>query len=90
MGVRGFLHVRRLGTPAAVGVGEDAPVVLASVVKVPLAYEFARQVAAGLLDPADRVTASAADRLGGSGSAGFADDVSYSLRDAALLALSVS
>jgi beta-lactamase class A len=68
----------------------DSPVVLASVVKVPLAYEFARQVAAGLLDPADRVRVSAADRLGGSGSAGFADDVSYSLRDAALLALSVS
>ncbi|MBE1502006.1 beta-lactamase class A [Amycolatopsis lexingtonensis] len=89
-GVRGFLHVRRLGSPASTGVGADAPVVLASVVKVPLAYEFARQVAAGLLDPTDRVRASAADRLGGSGSAGFADDVSYSLRDAARLALSVS
>ncbi len=91
-GVRGFLHARRLGSSAGAGTGTgaDAPVVLASVVKVPLAYEFARQVAAGLLDPADRVRASAADRLGGSGSAGFADDVSYSLRDAALLALSVS
>ncbi|MCR6488913.1 class A beta-lactamase-related serine hydrolase [Amycolatopsis sp. OK19-0408] len=89
-GVRGFLHARRLGSPGCVGAGADTPVVLASVVKVPLAYEFARQVAAGLLDPADRVHASAADRLGGSGSAGFADDVSYSLRDAALLALSVS
>ncbi|WP_410672949.1 serine hydrolase [Amycolatopsis sp. cmx-4-68] len=89
-GVRGHLHARRLGSPAAVGVDADAPVVLASVVKVPLAYEFARQVAAGLLDPADRVRATAADRLGGTGSAGFADDVEYSLRDAALLALSVS
>lgn len=90
VGVRGFLHVRRLGTADALGWDADAPVVLASVVKVPLAYEFARQVAAGLLDPADRVCASAADRLGGTGSAGFADDVSYSLRDAARLALSVS
>ncbi|WP_372670958.1 serine hydrolase [Amycolatopsis kentuckyensis] len=90
VGVRGFLHARRLGSDSSVGLDPDAPVVLASVVKVPLAYEFARQVAAGLLDPTDRVRASAADRLGGSGSAGFADDVSYSLRDAALLALTVS
>lgn len=88
--MRGFLHVRRLGSPACVGVAADAPVVLASVVKVALAFEFARQVEAGLLDPTDRVRATAADRLGGSGSAGFADDVEYSLRDAALLALSVS
>lgn len=88
--MRGFLHVRRLGSPACVGVDADAPVVLASVVKVALAFEFARQVEAGLLDPTDRVRATAADRLGGSGSAGFADDVEYSLRDAAQLALSVS
>ncbi|WP_086839373.1 serine hydrolase [Amycolatopsis kentuckyensis] len=90
VGVRGFLHARRLGSSESLGCDADSPVVLASVVKVPLVYEFARQVAAGLLDPADRVRASAADRLGGTGSAGFADDVSYSLRDAALLALSVS
>ncbi|MFG1647874.1 serine hydrolase [Amycolatopsis sp. NPDC049252] len=90
VGVRGFLHVRRLGSAAEVCCDADSPVVLASVVKVALAFEFARQVAAGLLDPADRVRALAADRLGGSGSAGFADDVEYSLRDAALLALSVS
>jgi beta-lactamase class A len=89
-GVRGFLHARRLGSAACVEVDADSPVVLASVVKVPLALEFARQVADGLLDPADRVRATAADRLGGSGSAGFADDAEYSLRDAALLALSVS
>lgn len=90
VGVRGFLHARRLGSGVELGVDADAPVVLASVVKVPLAFEFARQVAAGLLDPTDRVRASASDRLGGSGSSGFADDASYSLRDAALLALSVS
>ncbi|MEQ0564315.1 serine hydrolase [Amycolatopsis sp. NEAU-NG30] len=89
-GVRGFLHARRLGSADAIGVDADAPVVLASVVKVPLALEFARQVTAGQLDPTDRVRASAADRLGGTGSAGFADDAEYSLRDAALLALSVS
>ncbi|MEV6621239.1 serine hydrolase [Amycolatopsis sp. NPDC051106] len=89
-GVRGFLHARCLGSFRDLGFEADSPVVLASVVKVALAFEFARQVAAGQLDPTDRVRASAADRLGGTGSAGFADDVSYSLRDAALLALSVS
>ncbi|MEU4521726.1 serine hydrolase [Amycolatopsis sp. NPDC024027] len=90
VGVRGFLHARRLGSSEESGLDADSPVVLASVVKVPLAFEFARQVAAGQLDPTDRVRASAADRLGGTGSAGFADDAEYSLRDAALLALSVS
>ncbi|MEV6830748.1 serine hydrolase [Amycolatopsis sp. NPDC051102] len=90
VGVQGYLHACRLGSSDETGLAADAPVVLASVVKVPLALEFARQVAAGLLDPADRVRASAADRLGGTGSAGFADDAEYSLRDAARLALSVS
>ncbi len=90
VGVRGFLHAHRLGSAEECGLDADSPVVLASVVKVPLAFEFARQVAAGQLDPTDRVRASAADRLGGTGSAGFADDAEYSLRDAALLALSVS
>jgi beta-lactamase class A len=90
VGVRGFLHAHRLGSSEECGLDADSPVVLASVVKVPLAFEFARQVAAGQLDPTDRVRASAADRLGGTGSAGFADDAEYSLRDAALLALSVS
>ena len=89
-GVQGFLHARRVGTDAEAGLSADEPVVLSSVVKVPLVLEFARQVAAGQLDPADRVRATAADRLGGTGTAGFADDVEFSLRDAALMALSVS
>ncbi|WP_370947617.1 serine hydrolase [Amycolatopsis sp. cg5] len=89
-GVRGFLHARHLGSTAEVSLDADAPVVLASVVKVPLVLEFARQVAAGQLDPTDRVKARAADRLGGTGMAGCADDVEMSLRDAALAALSVS
>ncbi len=63
---------------------------LSSVVKVPLVLELARQIAAGQLDPTDRVRATAADRLGGPGTSGCRDDVEYSLRDAAYLALSVS
>ncbi|WP_433659053.1 serine hydrolase [Nocardia sp. CA-128927] len=71
-------------------VGADQPVVLASVVKVPLVLEFARQVAAGQLDPTDRVRASGVDRLGGVGTAGCHDDVDLSLRDAAFFALTLS
>ncbi len=89
-GVRGFLHVRSVDSGADLCVGADEPVVLASVVKVPLVLEFARQVAAGRLDPVDRIRVTAADRLGGAGTAGCADDVELSLRDAARFALSVS
>ncbi|WP_327101808.1 class A beta-lactamase-related serine hydrolase [Nocardia vinacea] len=89
-GVRGWVHARCFDCAGEVGLGADEPVVLASVVKVPLVLEFARQVVAGQLDPTDRVRASAADRLGGVGTAGCLDDVEFSLRDAAFFALTVS
>ncbi|MGW6390926.1 serine hydrolase [Streptomyces sp. NPDC055103] len=75
---------------AEVAVGADEPVVIASVFKVLLVLEFARQVAAGQLDPRERVRVTAADRLGGWGTAGCADDVDLSLRDLAFFAMSVS
>ncbi|EHR62540.1 serine hydrolase [Saccharomonospora cyanea] len=89
-GVHAQVHARCLATGRQTGVGSGERAVLASVVKVPLVLEFARQVAAGQLDPADRVRVSAEDRLGGTGTAGCADDVELSLRDAAFLAMSVS
>ncbi|WP_062986322.1 serine hydrolase [Nocardia anaemiae] len=89
-GVRGWVHARCFDCTGEVGLGSDEPVVLASVVKVPLVLEFARQVVAGQLDPTDRVRATAADRLGGVGTAGCLDDVEFSLRDAAFFALTVS
>ncbi|MEV5833924.1 serine hydrolase [Nocardia sp. NPDC052112] len=89
-GVRGWVHARCFDCAGEAGLGADEPVVLASVVKVALVLEFARQVAAGQLDPTDRVRASAADRLGGVGTAGCLDDVEFSLRDAAFFALTVS
>lgn len=87
-GVR--LLARDLATGAETGVGADEPVVLASVVKVLIAVEFARQAEAGQLDPADRVRVRERDRLGGTGVAGFADDVEISLRDLAALMMTVS
>ncbi|MET8424401.1 serine hydrolase [Nocardia sp. NPDC004860] len=89
-GVEGRVHARCFDCDGEFGWAADAPVVLSSVVKVPLVLEFARQVAAGQLDPADRVRATAADRLGGVGTAGCHDDVEFSLRDAAYFALTVS
>jgi beta-lactamase class A len=90
VGVRGWVHARCFDCGGEAGLDADEPVVLASVVKVPLVLEFVRQVAAGQLDPADRVRARVADRLGGVGTAGCLDDVELSLRDAAFFALSIS
>jgi beta-lactamase class A len=102
-GADGLLHAIPLGRGPAggvaagtgsgggeVAVGADEPVVIASVFKVLLVLEFARQVAAGQLDPRERVRVGAADRLGGWGTAGCADDVELSLRDLAFFAMSVS
>ncbi|GLZ78230.1 serine hydrolase [Actinorhabdospora filicis] len=90
IGARAVLHAVDLGSGAGTGVGADEPVILASVVKVLIALEFARQADAGQLDPADRVRVRAGDRLGGTGVSGFDDDVELSLRDLARLMMSVS
>jgi beta-lactamase class A len=92
-GVEGRLHVRALDAAqgdAELGVGADDQVVIASIFKILLVLEFARQVAAGQLDPAERVVVRAADRLGGWGVAGCADDAELSLRDLAYFAMTVS
>src|SRR5256885_13260469 len=70
VGVIGRLHVSDIDGPAAVAIGSDEPVVLASVVKVLVAVEFARQVVAGQLDPTERVRVRAGDRLRGGGAPG--------------------
>ncbi|WP_329532066.1 class A beta-lactamase-related serine hydrolase [Streptomyces sp. NBC_01450] len=84
------VDARPPGDVREVAVGADEPVVIASIFKVLLVLEFARQVAAGQLDPRERVRVTAADRLGGWGTAGCADDVELSLRDLAFFAMSVS
>ncbi|GAA3282616.1 serine hydrolase [Dactylosporangium vinaceum] len=89
-GLQGRLHACDIDSGRAVGLGAGEPVVLSSIVKVLLVLEFARQVAAGVLDPAERVVVGAADRFGGWGTAGCSDDVELSLRDCAYFAMSVS
>ncbi|MET9367684.1 serine hydrolase [Streptomyces griseoflavus] len=93
-GAEGRLHAAPVRAAAGggdeVAVGADDPVVIASIFKVLLVLEFARQVVAGQLDPRERVRVTAADRLGGWGTAGCLDDVELSLRDLAHFAMSVS
>ncbi|MFG2009906.1 serine hydrolase [Micromonospora sp. NPDC048868] len=101
-GVTGCLHVVDLdAVDGGAGTGEfdgrrevavraDEQVVIASIFKVLLVLEFARQVVAGQLDPRERVLVTADDRLGGWGIAGCADDAEVSLRDLAYFAMSVS
>ncbi|MFF1276097.1 serine hydrolase [Streptomyces marokkonensis] len=93
-GAAGQVHAvpvrAREGDAGEVAVGADDPVVIASIFKVLLVLEFARQVVAGQLDPRERVRVTSADRLGGWGTAGCLDDVELSLRDLAHFAMSVS
>ena len=100
----GYVHVRELAGDEdgddgngngdrEVGLGADTPVVLASVFKIAVALEYARQAAAGKLDPAERHTVTSAHRGGGrsgAGSDGCRDDVELSLHDAAFLMMSLS
>ncbi|MFI2372744.1 serine hydrolase [Streptomyces sp. NPDC018833] len=84
------MHALDIDHGGDVGCGADQPVVVASVFKVLLVLEFARQAAAGQLDPRERVLVTAGHRLGGWGTAGCLDDVEVSLRDLAHFAMSVS
>src|SRR5690348_12183666 len=100
-GARGFVHAREIGgrddgATGADGAGRqvdldaDHLVSAASVIKIVFAVAFARAVHAGRLDPRARVEVPDELRLGGSGTAGFADAPLVSLRDLALLMMTVS
>lgn len=54
-GVRVWLHARPVDGGPELGIGVDEPVVTASVFKVPVAVELARQAAAGAIDLAEQV-----------------------------------
>lgn len=89
-GVRGFLHAREVDGDAETGLDPDEPVVLASVFKIPVALEYARQAAAGEIDRTERLTVTAADKDGGIGTSGCLDDVSLTLRDLAHFMITMS
>jgi beta-lactamase class A len=91
-GARAAVHVCEISGAGcgSVSVDADAPVCVASVIKIVFCLVFARQVAAGAVDPRTRVEVPDAYRLGGSGTAGCVDPVQMSLRDLALLMMTVS
>ncbi|MEV8636916.1 serine hydrolase [Streptosporangium sp. NPDC051023] len=88
--VEGFVHVREVDGDAEVNFGADDPVVLASVFKLPILLEYTRQAAAGTLERTERLTVTAADKDGGIGTSGCADDVSLTLRDLAHFMMTMS
>ncbi|MBF8189372.1 serine hydrolase [Nonomuraea sp. K274] len=90
-GVTGWLYAADVDTGREVGHGADEPLPTASMFKVPLLVEFCRQADAGLLDPKERVTVTAGDRVSGpTGISAMLDDVTISLRDLAYLMIAVS
>jgi beta-lactamase class A len=91
-GARGYLHARELGrtTSIEVDVDADEPVVMGSVFKIAVAVAFARAVEDELLDETERATITSRYRIGGTGTAGYADDVEMSWRDIALSMMTIS
>ncbi|MBO9624837.1 MAG: serine hydrolase [Microbacterium sp.] len=91
-GTAGFLYAREIGDDGGpeVSIGGDEPVVLASVFKILVLTAYVRAVAAGELDERERTTVTARYRIGGVGTAGFADDVEMSWRDLALNMMTMS
>ncbi|MFL4952626.1 serine hydrolase [Streptomyces sp. MMS24-I31] len=91
LGVRGSFLARHLGTGEQLGFDADAPVPLASVVKVPLALVVLDRIATGRLDAARPVTVDpATSSVGSTGLAAFRHPATVALGDLVLSMLSVS
>lgn len=87
----GYVHVRDVDSGAEVSYRADAPVILASVRKIAIALEYARQAAAGTLDRAGRHTVAVAEKEGGGiGTDGCLDDVVLAARDLAYFMMAMS
>ena len=85
-----YVHARDIDSGEEFGYGADEGVILASVFKIPVVLQYAREVAAGTLDPTEHATVTSEFRSGGIGIGGCADDVTASWRDLALLMMSFS
>lgn len=92
LGARVWVHARDLSTGDVCGHDASAPVVSASVFKLPVLVEAALQMHAGVIDPAAPIRVPAEHRrtLGGTGLSVVSDDVSMSFRDLVLSMMSVS
>lgn len=86
-----FIHVREVDGGGAWGHGGEEPVVLASVFKIAILLEFARQTASGEQEAAARLRIPAGGRcLGPTGLSVMLDEAELSARDTALLMMSIS
>jgi beta-lactamase class A len=90
-GVAGWVHAVDIDSGREVGLGEDTRVVLSSVVKVALLVALFRRADAGRIDPSEPREVKVAGRTPGiTGVSVFADAATISLRDLALLMITVS
>jgi len=86
-----WVHAVDLHTGKEIGYGEDTPVVLASVFKIPVLVELFRRFGDGRLDPATRIDVPVEGRSAGpTGLSVMADPIELSLRDLAYWMMSVS
>lgn len=92
VGVRVWVHARRLGGPdAEIALDPDEPVAVASLYKLPVALVWADLVGRGDLDPGERITLPSRGRVAGpTGVSMLLDDVRLSFRDTVRLMLAVS
>ncbi|WP_370934139.1 serine hydrolase [Amycolatopsis sp. cg13] len=91
VGVEVRLHAAEVDGSRSLGIGEDVPVVPASVFKVPIALELARQAAEGKLDLGTRITVKPGHPTPSPyGLATFRHEVSMSWHDLAILMIGIS
>lgn len=91
-GCDGWCYAERIDMPGTgLGLGQDVPVVVASMYKLHLMVAACRAAAAGALDLSHRVTITPDDHTPGpTGFALFADDVEVSIRDLVRMMITVS
>jgi beta-lactamase class A len=89
-GVTGWLHAVDIDSGGQVGFGADEPVTLGSVFKVPLLVALHRAADAGRLRLDDAVEITSGRTPGPSGLGAMDDDARLSLRDLALLMITIS
>ncbi|MFC9252015.1 serine hydrolase [Amycolatopsis thailandensis] len=91
VGVRVRLHAAEIDGARRIGIDENAPVVTASVFKVPIALELARQGAEGELDLGEPVTVPAGHPTPSPyGLATFRHEITMSWYDLAILMIGIS
>lgn len=88
--VSGWLHAVDIDTGDELGFRADEPVALASIFKVPVLVALHRAADRGELELTDRVTVTAERTSGVAGLGAMRDDAELSLRDLALLMITVS